>query len=552
MDEYEIRKKKLEQLKELKINPYPHFFERNYTTKEIKNNFDKLFQNKTEVKVAGRIFLERDFGKTKFYTLADGYDKIQLYLRKDILTDKYQLLDLLDIGDFIGVVGEVFKTKTGEITILVKDFTLLAKALRPFGEKYHGIRDVELRYRQRYLDLLNNEEVREIFIKRSKIIALIREFLLNKGFLEVETPILQPLYGGAFATPFKTFYESLNKEFYLRISDELYLKRLLVGNLEKVFEIGKDFRNEGISRLHSPEFTQIEIYQAYADYETMMQLFEELFLYLVKNLYKKETFFYSEKFYYEEGNCEEIFARIEDLLACGIAINKINIYYLKEKEKEEKAYLDSCQRLINFCRQKNLDYSEEKRNDRYWEIEFLISSQIPFKRIKFCSVLNEKLGMDILEAPFSDLKKKAAELGIEVKEVTTKTKLVDKLFSFLVQKYLIQPTFVCDYPKFTTPLAKPHRENPLLCERFEVFIGGIELGNAFSEENDPIRQKESFLELLRLKEDETPLDEDFIKALEYGMPPSGGLGIGIDRLVMILTNQSSLREVILFPQLKEK
>ncbi|MEO0090736.1 MAG: lysine--tRNA ligase [candidate division WOR-3 bacterium] len=551
MDEYEIRKEKIRKLQELKINPYPYYFLKTHTTKEVKDNGEKLIENKQEVKVAGRIYLERDFGKTKFYTIADGYDKIQIYFRKDILNEKYELLDLFDIGDFIGVSGEVFKTKTGEITILVKDFVLLAKSLRPFGEKYHGLKDVELRYRQRYLDLLNNQEVREIFLKRSKIISLIREFLDKKGFIEVETPILQPIYGGAFATPFKTFYESLDKEFYLRISDELYLKRLLIGNFEKVYEIGKDFRNEGISRFHSPEFTQIEIYQAYADYYTMMELFEELFLFLVKNLYKDDKFIYSEKFYYGEGE-KEIFQRIKELKEKGIEINKINIYYLKEKDKEEREYLSFCEELINFCKEHNLPYQEEKKEKRCAEIEFLIEVKRPFKRIKFSESLNEILGIDILEVPFDILKKKAKEVGIDFKEEITEIKLLDKLFSALIQKYLIQPTFVIDHPKITTPLAKPHRENPLLCERFEVFVGGIELGNAFSEENNPIRQKESFLELLKLKEDETPLDEDFITALEYGMPPSGGLGIGIDRLVMILTNQSSIREVILFPQLKEK
>lgn len=552
MDEYEIRKEKIKRLKELKINPYPYSFLRTHTSEEIKKNYEKLIENKEEVKIAGRIYLERDFGKTKFYTIADGYDKIQVYFRKDILNEKYELLDLFDIGDFIGVSGEVFKTKTGEITILVKDFVLLAKALRPFGEKYHGLKDVESRYRQRYLDLLNNEKVREVFLKRSKIVSLIREFLDKKGFIEVETPILQPIYGGAFATPFKTFYESLNKEFYLRISDELYLKRLLIGNLEKVYEIGKDFRNEGISRFHSPEFTQIEIYQSYADYHQMMELFEELFLFLVKNLYNDDKFIYGEKFYYEKENQREIFQRIKELKEKGIEINKINIYYLKEKDKEEKEYLSLCEELINFCKENNLTYKEEKKGERYWEIEFLIEVKVPFRRIRFTESLKEVLGVDILEVPFELLKKKAKELEIEFKEEITKSKLLDKLFSSLVQKYLIQPTFVIDHPKITTPLAKPHRENPLLCERFEIFIGGIELGNAFSEENDPMRQKESFLELLKLKEDETPLDEDFIQALEYGMPPSGGLGIGIDRLVMLLTNQSSIREVILFPQLKER
>ncbi len=475
MAEEAIRREKLERIKSLNINPFPYSFERTHTAIQIKEGFSNLAGGKKEVKTCGRILTRREHGKTTFYTIADASDKIQIYLRQDILSEKYQIHQLLDIGDFIGVTGEVFKTKTGEITILVKDFSLLAKSLRPLPEKWHGLKDVEKRYRQRYLDLLVNPNVREVFVKRMQVINIIRNFLTERGFVEVETPILQPIYGGAFANPFKTYYSALGQDMFLRISRELYLKRLLVGGWEKVFEIGKDFRNEGIDRFHNPEFTQVEVYEAFKDYKDFMVLTEELFRYIVRNL------------------------------TGGFKIN----YNGRE-----------------------IDFSK------------------PFQRIPFLCALEKKLGKDPLSLSLSEVIKIGKDLGLEI-GVPSMAKLLDKLFSVLVQSEIVQPSFVYDHPRITTPLAKVHRESPELVERFEPIVAGMELGNAFSEENDPDRQRERFLELLAQKEEFAVLDEDFISALEYGMPPTAGLGLGIDRVVMLFTNCQSIRDVILFPQLRE-
>jgi|UniRef100_A0A7C3UZH2 lysyl-tRNA synthetase class 2 len=477
MSEESFRKEKLERLREMKVNPFPYSFPRTHTAQKIKENFPMLTEWKEEVKVSGRIITRREHGKTTFCHIRDGSGDIQIYLRQDILKEKYDFLSFLDIGDFIGVIGEVFKTKTGEITILVKDFSLLAKSLRPLPDKWHGLRDIEKRYRLRHLDLLVNPEVKEIFVKRMKIINLIRNFLLEKGFIEVETPILQPIYGGAFAQPFQTYYSALEQEMFLRISDELYLKRLIIGGFEKVFEIGPDFRNEGIDRFHNPEFTQIEIYEAYRDYKDFMGLTEEIFRHIATNL-----------------------------------------------------------------------YGTTRINYQGTEIDFAL----PFHRISFVPALAKKLGKDPLSLPMAELIKIAKDLEIEVGERITQAKILDKLFSTLVQSEIKEPTFVYDHPRITTPLAKVHRENPELVERFEPIICGIEVGNAFSEENDPVRERERFLELIRQKEEFCVLDEDFLTALEYGMPPTAGLGLGIDRIVMLFTNSSSIRDVILFPQLREK
>ncbi len=475
MSEEKTRKEKLESLKGLGINPFPYSFSRTHTAQMVKEQFDQLQEK--EVKIAGRILTRREHGKTSFYTIRDATGSIQIYFRQDTVLEKYNRLALLDIGDFIGVIGSVFKTKTGEITILVKDFSLLAKSLRPLPEKWHGLKDIEKRYRARYLDLLVNPEIKEVFLKRMRIINLIRNFLLEKGFIEVETPILQPIYGGAFANPFRTYYSALEQEMFLRISDELYLKRLIVGGWEKVFEIGKDFRNEGLDRFHSPEFTQIEIYEAFKDYKDFMVLTEEIFRQIAQSLYGTTKITYD-----------------------GVEI----------------------------------DFSH------------------PFPRVPFVPALEKKLGKDPLSLSLTELIKCAKDLGIEIGERPTQGKLIDKLFSQLLQSEIKEPTFVYDHPKITTPLAKIHRENPQLVERFEVIVCGIELGNAFSEETDPIRERERFLELISQKEEFTVLDEDFLTALEYGMPPTAGLGLGIDRIVMLFTNSSSIRDVILFPQLRGK
>ncbi len=474
-EQEKIRIEKLKKLREKGINPYPYSFSITHKFKELKENFEEL--EGKEVQSAGRIMSIRRHGKSTFMTLKDSTENLQIYFRKDIVGDEnYEIMKLLDIGDIIGVKGELFKTHTGEITILIKEFQLLAKSLHPLPEKWHGLKDVETRYRRRYLDILMNDDVKKIIETRSRIIKELRNFLDSKGFIEIETPILQPLYGGAFANPFKTYYEALDREYYLRISDELYLKRLIVAGFDKVYEIGKDFRNEGIDRMHNPEFTQLEVYEAYTDYNGMMKLAEEIFSYL-----------------------SDIFGS-----------------KLKFEDKE----------------------TDLRKG---------------FKKIKYLDAIKEYAGINPEDK--GEVLKLAKELEIRTEGVPF-GKILDKIFDLKVVPNLIDPTFVIDYPKDISPLAKTHRENPNLTERFEIFILGIELGNAFSELNDPLDQYERFknqAEYRKMGDKEAhPLDEDFIFALEIGMPPLGGLGIGIDRLCMLFTGATSIREVIPFPQLKTK
>ena len=473
----EERLKKLKNLREQGINPYPYTFKRTHSFSEIKGDFEQLNQQETMVKTAGRILTIRGHGKTTFATLSDETEQLQIYLRQDRLGQKFELFKLFDIGDFIGVQGQVFKTRTGEITVLVDDFTMLAKSLRPLPEKWHGLKDIELRYRKRYLDLIANPQVRELFKRRTLLINLIREFLNQRGFLEVETPILQAIYGGAAARPFKTYYNALEQEMYLRIADELYLKRLIVGGYERVYEVCRDFRNEGLDRFHNPEFTMIEVYQAYTDYEGMMELVEELFQYLVENLLESSSI----KF-----GCNEI------------------------------------------------------------------AFKRPFKRLSYIESLNEKIGFDVLQADMESLDRLCKEQNIDYKGLSLGSK-IDKLFGELVQKDIVEPTFVIDYPKLISPLAKEHRRDNRLVERFELVMFGLELANAFSELNDPVEQRKRFeAQIAGHEEGIREIDEDFIEALEYGMPPTGGLGIGIDRLCMVLLGQPSIRDVILFPQLRKE
>jgi lysyl-tRNA synthetase class 2 len=473
----EERLKKLESLKKTGVNPYPYRFSRTHVFAQIKKDFETLSQSETVIATCGRILTIRGHGKTIFATLGDESDKLQIYLRHDVLSERIDLFQYFDIGDVIGVKGKVFKTKTGEITVLVEEFTMLCKALRPLPEKWHGLKDIEIRYRKRYLDLIANPAQRELFKKRAKLIALIRTFLDEKNFVEVETPILQPIYGGAAARPFTTYYNALDQGMFLRIADELYLKRLITGGYEKVYEVCKDFRNEGIDRLHNPEFSMIELYQAYTDYEGMMDLTETLVEYLVVHLGNPETLTFDNK-------------------------------------------------QITFKR--------------------------PFRRIRYVDSLNQKLGFDVLTANDKQLNAICEKFSIEHTKLTTGAK-IDKLFSELIRKELVEPTFAIDHPKIISPLAKVHRNDDRLVERFQFFMFGLEIANAFSELNDPIEQRKRFEKQLRLKEEGIgEIDEDFIEALEYGMPPTGGLGIGIDRLCMALFDQSSLRDVILFPQLRKE
>lgn len=469
------RLKKLNNIKKLGINPYPAKTVRKQTAQEARKMLDK------KVAVAGRLKSLRPHGKITFADLEDASGKIQLFFSQD------DFLANLDIGDFIGAEGEVFKTQAGEITVRVSSYQLLAKSIRPLPSTWYGLKDVEERYRKRYLDLLINPEIKETFIARTKIISAIREFLDQQNFLEVETPTLQEIYGGANARPFKTHHNALNYDFYLKISDELYLKRLIVGGFEKVYEIDKDFRNEGIDKTHNPEFTMLECYTACADYNDMMKLTEELYQFVALRIL---------------GTTKITFGEHKiDLKAPWIKLS------MKEALK------------------KYLDIDVEKLNDE--NLRALLK--------KYNLVAEDRPTLTGVAAGFNR--------GIAIAT----------LFE-LVEPHLIQPTFIYDFPKETTALCKPKTDDPTLIERFEPYIAGFEIGNAYSELNDPFIQKEFFMEQKRAAksgdEEAHPMDEAYLEAMEYGMPPTGGLGLGVDRMVMLLTNSSTIRDVILFPTLK--
>ncbi|KYH28623.1 MULTISPECIES: lysine--tRNA ligase [Clostridium] len=477
------RRQKLADLQAAGKDPFDVYrVERTHTSKQIKDNYDEL-EGKT-VTIAGRLMSKRVHGKAGFSDLHDRYGKMQLYIKIDDVGEKrLKEYKTFDIGDFISVTGTVFKTKTGEVTLHINDFELVSKSLRPLPEKFHGLKDPDLRYRQRYVDLIMNQEVKETFIKRTNIIKAIREFLDNRDFLEVETPILSPIAGGAAARPFITHHNALDIDMYLRIATELYLKRLIVGGFEKVYEIGKNFRNEGIDIRHNPEFTAIELYQAYADYTDMMEITENMIAYVCEKVNGSTKVMY-------EGT----------------------------------------------------------------EIDF----KPPWRRITMVDAVKEYAGVDFNEVKSDDearaiAKEKNLELKKELKDCT-KGDILVALFEEYCEEKLIQPTFVCDYPVENSPLTKKKRGNAELTERFEGFVYGREICNAYSELNDPIVQKERFIQQLRERElgdDEAyMMDEDFINALEIGMPPTGGLGIGIDRLIMFLTDSRSIRDVILFPTMK--
>ena len=480
------RLKKAEELKSSGINLYPSFNQVSHKIKEIQEGFSSVGENLPEdsspsVKAAGRLMAIRDFGKSVFFQVQDGTGRLQGYLKKELIgADDFSLFKKMDVGDFLGLEGPLFRTKTGELTILVKKLQLLSKALRPLPEKFHGLVDVEQRYRQRYLDLLVNVKVREIFYLRSKLMALIRSFMTDRGFLEVETPMMQAIPGGATAKPFKTFHNALNLPLFLRIAPELYLKRLVVGGLDKVFEINRNFRNEGISIQHNPEFTMIEFYQAYATYEDLMALTEELFHSLAMNLKGSLRFSYQ-----------------------GEAIDLTP----------------------------------------------------PWERIPFMESLTGIGGID--PEVLKDSRKAIAlarSLGADLRATDGKGKALTKIFEQLVEPRLRQPTFVTGYPIEVSPLAKRNQEDPEVTDRFELFISGRELANGFNELNDPLEQKERFLDQLKAKEagdeEAQDVDWDFLLALEYGLPPTAGEGIGVDRLVMLFSDAPSIREVILFPQLR--
>ncbi|MFH1612358.1 MAG: lysine--tRNA ligase [bacterium] len=469
------RKEKLKNLQEKGINAYAYKFERTHLIKNILENFEKFLTEKTLVQTAGRIISLRNHGKSCFCHIIDSDSKIQIYFKKDIIgEEKFKLFENFDIGDFIGIKGEVFKTHTNEITINVKDIEMLTKSIRPLPEKWHGLTNVETRYRQRYVDLIVNSEVKQVFKTRSQIINSIRVFLNKKNFLEVETPMMQSLPGGAEARPFITKHNALGINLYLRIAPELYLKRLLVGGFEKIYELNRNFRNEGISRFHNPEFTMLEIYESYVDYYYMMNLAEELINSLVK----------------------EIFQTLQ----------------------------------INYQ-------------------ETLIDFSFPWKRITMAEAIKECLGVEVNN---DNLKELVEKYNLKPDNFN-KGYVMKELFENYVEKSFVNPTIVYDFPIEISPLSKQKRDNPEVVERFEIFINGMEICNAFSELNDPVEQKIRMENQVAksLKEFKN-VDEDYIKALEYGMAPAAGIGIGIDRIVMLLTNSSSIRDVIFFPQMKQE
>ena len=479
----QIRLAKLEQLRAAGVDPFPARVERTHTVKTVLDHFDELEAQKAQVVLGGRIMLRRVMGGSSFVHVADESGAMQIFLsKKDLGAEDYRrFVDLTDLGDIVGARGYLFRTKTGERTLFVQSWQMLAKALTPLPNKgENALSDVETRLRQRYVDLIVNEEVRETFRTRARLVAALRRFLDEAGFIEVETPVLQPIYGGAAARPFKTYHNQLHQELYLRVATELYLKRLIVGGFERVYEIGKDFRNEGVDRFHNPEFTVLECYQAFADYHTMMRLTEEMVAFAAREVLGTTSLRFGES---------------------------------------------------------------------------TIDVAPPWTRISMRDAISEMTGIDIVEADSLEaLTAAIRERHLRVDAKPTWAKLVDELFSEYVQPHLQQPHFVIDYPQPLSPLAKRIPGDPRYVERFEVVIAGAELANAFTELNDPLDQEQRFLEQGRAyaagDDEAMQMDVDFLQALMAGMPPTGGMGIGIDRLAMLFTGQTTIREVILFPHLR--
>ena len=485
-EQEQVRREKLARLREAGVDPYPARSQRSHTIAQALQLFEAGDLAEDEVfALVGRLKTVRVMGKSSFAHIEDGSGRVQIYLRRDeVGPQSFEMFTkLLDIGDFVGAQGPMFRTRTGEVTLRVRQIALLSKALHPLPDKWHGLKDVETRYRQRYLDLIANPEVRQVFVTRARILSGLRRYLDDHGFLEVETPILQPIYGGAAARPFLTRHHQLHQDLYLRISDELYLKRLIIGGFERVYEIGRDFRNEGVSFKHNPEFTQLEFYEAYSDYHGVMRRVEEMIVFVADEVLGGRQLVY-------EGH-------------------EIDLSPPWRRLPLRQAILDAT----------GIDYEDHP--------------DAP----SLAAVMREKLGMQ------PDPK-------------SSRGKLIDSLLGTHVEPDLIQPTFITDYPREISPLAKASPDRPGVVERFEYFIGGMEMGNAFSELNDPIDQLERFKEQGRaLKagdEEAHPVDEDYVRALSYGMPPTGGFGTGVDRLTMLFTDKESIREVILFPHLRSK
>jgi len=476
----QIRRNKVASLREKNVNPFVNKYEVKEKTADLLKSAEQLIEKEEKVKTAGRIMSIRTMGKSVFFHIKDGTGSIQVYIKKDIIGDeKFEFFKDLDIGDIIGIEGKLFKTKTGEITILCEIFQLLTKSIQPLPEKWHGLKDIEKRYRQRYVDLIVNDDVKEVFITRTKIINVMRNYLNELGYIEVETPMMQPIYGGAIARPFTTYHNTLDLNLYLRIAPELYLKRLTVGGMEKVYEINRNFRNEGISTKHNPEFTMLELYTAYFNYFDTMNLVENLLKHTCKAI--KDDY----KFTYQ-----------------GMVIDF-------DGEWAKLSILEAIEKYLNV----KVDYKES------------------------IEIVQEKVGR------FTDVPK---EMTVD--------ELILHLFEEKVEEKLLQPTFIYDYPKSLCPLSKSKETEPHIAERFELFIANIELANAYTELNDPEEQYRRFKEQSEKRIEggvqAQMIDDDYIRALEYGMPPASGLGIGIDRLVMLLTDSPSIRDVILFPLLR--
>ena len=488
-DLVKVRLEKLERIRARGIDPYPARAERTHTSKEAISLFeaserpsDGDFRTET-VTVAGRMVGFRDMGRASFADLLDGAGRIQLLFRSNVLSESYEILGDLDIGDWLGATGPVFRTRAGEITLEVQEFTLLCKSLRPLPEKWHGLADIEIRYRQRYLDLIASEESRRIAILRSRMVSTIRGFMETRGYIEVETPVLVPVPAGGMAKPFSTHYNSLDRDLYLRIATELYLKRLIVGGIERVFEIGRVFRNEGVDFYHNPEYTMLESYEAYADYNDVMQMVEEM-----------------------------VGAAAGEVLGASA-----------------------------------VDFDGHR-----------IDFTPPWPRLNLRDQIREHTGIDFLEHPDTDsLRTAMQDAGLDTGRQASWGGLLDKLISSKVEPALIQPCFLVDYPVQMSPLAKKRADDPRLVERFEGFVAGMEICNSFTELNDPVDQRQRFEEQESLQaefqdEELDRLDEDFLVAIEHGMPPTGGLGLGIDRLAMLLSGHRNIREVVLFPQLRSR
>ncbi len=484
----EERRKKADTLRDMGVHLYPAGYKYDMTAAEAVKRFgdmdeEALKKEKQSFSMAGRIMAIRGFGKASFIHIKDGTGRIQAYIRKDTVgEDPYEVFKHVDMGDFIGIKGTFFRTRTGELTILADHITLLSKSMRPLPEKWHGLTDIETRYRQRYLDLIVNDHVKEVFVLRNRIIQSIRNFFIQKDFLEVETPMMQPIPGGATARPFKTFHNALGMNLYLRVAPELYLKRLVIGGLERVFEINRNFRNEGISIQHNPEFTMLEFYVAHATYEDLMVLTEELFNRLLQEIFEKNTIEYQ---------------------------------------------------------QNTIDFTP------------------PWRRLTLFDALREMAGVQ--EEVLTDIgaaTKFAQSRDITLSRTDSLGKILTKIFDQMVEAKLVQPTFIIGYPIEISPLSRRNDENPEIADRFELFIGGKEIANAFTELNDPDDQRDRFLDQVSLREsgdDEAQfMDEDFLVALEYGLPPTAGEGIGIDRVVMLLTDAPSIRDVIFFPHMRAK